>query len=152
LHPATTTTAPPRRIILVGNPNVGKSVIFSLLTGQYVTVSNYPGTTVEVSRGRARGWADGTEVIDTPGMRELELCGIVPAELRHYYRDFTGPAAACEYGTCLHVDEERCGVRDAVESGDVHADRYESYLRSYEQVCESDRARREQTNGGKRAR
>ena len=38
------------KIVLVGNPNVGKSVIFGLLTGKYVTVSNYPGTTVEVSR------------------------------------------------------------------------------------------------------
>jgi ribosome biogenesis GTPase / thiamine phosphate phosphatase len=96
--------------------------------------------------------AGGAEVIDTPGMRELELCGIAPAELRQYYRDFAGPAAACEYDTCLHVDEDRCGVRDAVESGVVHADRYESYLRTYEQVCESDRARREQATGGKRAR
>ena len=34
------------RIVLAGNPNVGKSVIFGLLTGQYATVSNYPGTTV----------------------------------------------------------------------------------------------------------
>jgi ribosome-binding ATPase YchF (GTP1/OBG family) len=40
--------------LLVGNPNVGKSVIFSYLTGKYVTVSNYPGTTVEVSRGKLR--------------------------------------------------------------------------------------------------
>jgi len=36
-------------IVLVGNPNVGKSVLFSLLTRRYVTVSNYPGTTVEVA-------------------------------------------------------------------------------------------------------
>ena len=47
------------RIALVGNPNVGKSVIFGLLTGKYVTVSNYPGTTVEVSKGVARGLAAG---------------------------------------------------------------------------------------------
>ena len=39
------------KIILVGNPNVGKSVIFGLLTNKYVTVSNYPGTTVEISYG-----------------------------------------------------------------------------------------------------
>ncbi len=35
------------KVALVGNPNVGKSVIFGLLTGKYVTVSNYPGTTVD---------------------------------------------------------------------------------------------------------
>lgn len=60
------------RIFLVGNPNVGKSVLFNLLTGAYTTVSNYPGTTVEVSRGVWRappgtGW----EVVDTPGMYSL---------------------------------------------------------------------------------
>ena len=50
------------RIALAGNPNVGKSAIFSLLTGRYVTVSNYPGTTVEVSRGNATIDAMATEV------------------------------------------------------------------------------------------
>lgn len=40
-----------KKAVLVGNPNVGKSVIFRLLTGSYALVSNYPGTTVEVSRG-----------------------------------------------------------------------------------------------------
>ena len=37
------------KVILIGNPNVGKSALFGLLTGKYVTVSNYPGTTVEVT-------------------------------------------------------------------------------------------------------
>jgi len=59
------------KIVLVGNPNVGKSVIFRILTGNYVMVSNFPGTTVEVSRGRMR--LDGTlyEVVDTPGINSL---------------------------------------------------------------------------------
>ncbi len=58
-------------LVLVGNPNVGKSVIFGCLTGRYATVSNYPGTTVEVARGRftARGRAFG--VIDSPGVNSL---------------------------------------------------------------------------------
>ena len=58
-------------IALVGSPNVGKSVIFNALTGTYVTVSNYPGTTVEVSHGRWKA-ADGEyRVVDTPGMYSL---------------------------------------------------------------------------------
>ena len=60
-----------RKIILVGNPNVGKSVLFQCLTGQYATVSNYPGTTVEVTRGRARIGQGEFEVVDTPGMYSL---------------------------------------------------------------------------------
>lgn len=54
-------------IALVGHPNVGKSVIFQRLTGQKVTVSNYPGTTVEISRGAVRALPD-TVLVDTPGL------------------------------------------------------------------------------------
>ena len=61
----------PRRILLVGSPNVGKSALFNRLTGQYVTVSNYPGTTVEISKGRSKVLAGRCEVVDTPGMYSL---------------------------------------------------------------------------------
>lgn len=59
------------KIALVGNPNVGKSVLFNIFTGAYVTVSNYPGTTVEVSRGKGRIGDKQYEIIDTPGMYSL---------------------------------------------------------------------------------
>ena len=58
-------------IILIGNPNVGKSVIFNYLTGKYVTVSNYPGTTVEVTRGVLSGPQKHCQVVDTPGVNSL---------------------------------------------------------------------------------
>jgi len=51
-------------LVLAGNPNVGKSVVFGLLTGTYVEVSNFPGTTVEITRGRHGGY----DVLDTPGV------------------------------------------------------------------------------------
>ncbi|MEW6424815.1 MAG: ferrous iron transport protein B [Bacillota bacterium] len=53
-----------RRIVLAGNPNTGKSVFFNYLTGMYVDVSNYPGTTLEIYSGRL----DSDVVIDTPGV------------------------------------------------------------------------------------
>ena len=59
------------KIVLVGNPNVGKSVIFGLLTGKYVTVSNYPGTTVEVSRAFSTFNKKKALIIDTPGTNSL---------------------------------------------------------------------------------
>jgi ferrous iron transport protein B len=58
-------------VVLVGNPNVGKSVLFNALTGAYVTVSNYPGTSVEVSRGSATIHGRSWQVIDTPGMYSI---------------------------------------------------------------------------------
>lgn len=60
-----------RRIILVGNPNVGKSVLFNALTGAYTTVSNYPGTSVEISRGHAELGGGRYAILDTPGMYSL---------------------------------------------------------------------------------
>ncbi len=51
-------------IVLAGNPNVGKSVVFNSLTGSYVTVSNFPGTTVEVLHGKLGD----RDVVDTPGV------------------------------------------------------------------------------------
>ncbi|MFW6279340.1 MAG: ferrous iron transport protein B, partial [Bacillota bacterium] len=53
-----------KRIVLVGNPNVGKSIFFNYLTGSYVAVSNYPGTTLDISSGYYNDYA----VIDTPGV------------------------------------------------------------------------------------
>ncbi|MCX6544576.1 MAG: ferrous iron transporter B [Acidobacteria bacterium] len=64
--------ARPLRIALVGNPNVGKSVLFGRLTGQYAIVSNYPGTTVAVTNGRALIGAEVCDLIDTPGVNALE--------------------------------------------------------------------------------
>ena len=62
----------PLRIALVGNPNVGKSLVFGRLTGRYATVSNYPGTTVGVTRGRALIGAEVCDLLDTPGVNALD--------------------------------------------------------------------------------
>ncbi len=60
-----------KRLLLVGNPNVGKSVIFSRLTGARVIASNYPGTTVEFTKGKADLGGEPAEVIDVPGTYTL---------------------------------------------------------------------------------
>lgn len=70
-EPGSESTNLDRKIAIVGNPNVGKSVIFNSLTGAYVTVSNYPGTTVGISRGKGRVNGKTLEVVDTPGMYSL---------------------------------------------------------------------------------
>ncbi len=63
--------SPQKRVAIVGSPNVGKSLIFNRLTGVYVTVSNYPGTTVEVFRGCTVIEGVHYEIVDTPGMYSL---------------------------------------------------------------------------------
>jgi len=60
------------RILLVGNPNVGKSVLFSRLTGTHIIASNYPGTTVGFTKGYVKLGEEQAEVIDVPGSYTLE--------------------------------------------------------------------------------
>jgi len=60
------------KILLMGNPNVGKSALFSRITGVRVTISNYPGTTVEFTRGHLKLGEDQAEVVDVPGTYTLE--------------------------------------------------------------------------------
>ncbi len=67
-HSALTST---RFGVLVGNPNVGKSLLFKHLTGRYVTVSNYPGTTVEVAKGEVTVQGETYDLIDSPGTQTL---------------------------------------------------------------------------------
>jgi ferrous iron transport protein B len=64
--------ARPLKVVLVGNPNVGKSVIFGCLTGRYATVSNYPGTTVGITSGRGMVGAEVCDIVDSPGVNALE--------------------------------------------------------------------------------
>src|ERR1044071_3033291 len=71
-HHVVTLRVRPLRVALVGQPNVGKSVVFGRLTGRYVTVSNYPGTTVAVTKGRALVGNEVCDVIDTPGVNALD--------------------------------------------------------------------------------
>ncbi len=59
------------KIVLIGNPNVGKSSLFNALSGSYTLVSNYPGTSVEITHGKARIGEREYEIIDTPGMYSL---------------------------------------------------------------------------------
>ncbi|MBW1714926.1 MAG: ferrous iron transporter B [Deltaproteobacteria bacterium] len=61
-----------RKILLVGNPNVGKSVLFSRLTGVHATASNYPGTTISYTQGFLKLGEEKVEVIDVPGTYTLE--------------------------------------------------------------------------------
>jgi ferrous iron transport protein B len=67
----TATESGERKLLLIGNPNVGKSLLFGALTNRYVTVSNYPGTTVELTTAKATVAGAARVVIDTPGTNGL---------------------------------------------------------------------------------
>lgn len=73
---------------------------------------------------------EGGYVADTPGLRELALWAVPEEELDHFFPEFGPFLGRCRYGnSCTHSHEPGCAVRDAVETGEVSRERYDSYLR-----------------------
>ncbi|MDR0993758.1 MAG: ribosome small subunit-dependent GTPase A [Verrucomicrobiota bacterium] len=71
-----------------------------------------------------------TFIIDTPGVRRFAPDGVSVRELALYMREFAPFAGSCAFGaSCSHTGEKGCAIIEAVESGRIHVDRYESYLR-----------------------
>lgn len=73
--------------------------------------------------------AGGFTVIDTPGIRELDIALIPPADLRFYFPEFKVVQEGCAFPSCVHQHEPGCAVKAALERGEIDADRYESYSR-----------------------
>jgi ribosome biogenesis GTPase len=70
-----------------------------------------------------------TFIADTPGIRELGLYEIDPADLDFYFIEMKEFLHDCRYPNCTHDHEPACAVRAAVEAGKIHPERYDSYLR-----------------------
>jgi len=134
-----------RTAVFVGQSGVGKSSILNVLA---------PGLDLRVgdlSQKHDRGnhttnfsvllpLETGLRIIDTPGIRELELAEVLPEEVGFHFRDFAPYMQSCSYQPCLHDDEPQCAVAEAVQQGDIHADRYESYLRILQELRETRKA------------
>ncbi|MCJ7622785.1 MAG: ribosome small subunit-dependent GTPase A, partial [Anaerolineaceae bacterium] len=119
---------------LAGPSGTGKS---SLLNA----VQPHLGLAVrEVSRATSKGrhttvvrelfpLEEGGYVADMPGLRSLSLWDMEPEELDGYFPELRSLVAHCKFNDCTHQEEPECAVRAAVEAGEVHYERYESYLR-----------------------
>ncbi|MEM8932739.1 MAG: ribosome small subunit-dependent GTPase A [Acidobacteriota bacterium] len=118
----------------VGHSGVGKS---SLINALDPAVGAKTGAvSAALSKGRHTTTrsslyelGDGIRVVDTPGIRELGLADLSAEELREYFPDLAELSAGCRFSNCTHDHEPRCAVRTAVETGELAASRYATYLR-----------------------
>jgi ribosome biogenesis GTPase / thiamine phosphate phosphatase len=117
-----------------GQSGVGKSsllnLIYPYLNLKIGEISNYTSkgthttvTSVMVFVG------NGTYIIDTPGVREIDPFGIRKEDLGHYFKEFVSFISKCRFNTCTHHHEPGCAVINAVENGNISDERYDSYLR-----------------------
>jgi ribosome biogenesis GTPase len=125
-------------VALLGSSGVGKSTLINTLTGDHqdtraVREDDQRGRHTTTSRSMHRlpkgGW-----LVDTPGMRELQLVDVGDA-LDDVFAEITALASNCRFGDCAHESEPGCAVQEAIASGSLDADR----LRRYRKLQSEDR-------------
>ena len=146
--------APGRTAALLGSSGVGKSTIINRLAGSDIR------RTQEVRPADSRGRHTTTHrelimlpggglIVDTPGMRELQLWDASDA-VRETFDDIEAFAADCHFTDCRHRDEPRCAVKAAVAEGKLRADRLESYVKLQSELSQLARQQEERARKTKR--
>ena len=143
---------------LLGSSGVGKSTIINRLVGREVQKTRH----IRESDSKGRHTTshrqlvflpNGGFLIDTPGMRELQLWDVGEA-VKETFDDIEALALECRFSDCRHRDEPRCAVKTAVEEGRLSASRLESYVKLQDELehlarQQDQRAQIEQKRRGK---
>lgn len=123
-----------KKTLISGHSGVGKSTLINQLS------KNIQQRTSEISDFSAKGTHtttfaemfqlnEHTFIIDTPGIKELGLVNMEPEELSDYFVEMRALRSSCKFGgRCLHMNEPKCAVREAVTSGSIAQSRYDSYV------------------------
>lgn len=120
--------------VFLGSSGAGKSTLTNWLCGRQIQTVNAVRT--DDDRGRHTTTnrelivlPGGGVIIDTPGMRELQLWAASDSSLDHSFSDVEALAANCRFSDCTHQSEPGCAVQKALKDGRLSAERYRSYLK-----------------------
>lgn len=134
-----------KRAIFVGHSGVGKSTLTNALMNFNEIKTGDVGN--KSLRGRHTTtsskfyyWNDHSSIIDTPGIRALDVSSFQPSEVQYYFPEFLN-YLNCKYRSCDHVEvkTEDCGVKTAVKDGLIKSSRYESYVRIMEDLTQNEK-------------
>ncbi len=132
------------RTVLVGHSGVGKTTLLNAIDSELdlpvrpVNRKTGKGTHM-TSVARLLRLSSGDWVIDTPGVRELDIIDLAPSDLEAQFPEFLPLLENCEKDNCSHRSEPGCAIKRAVEAGEVHPRRHESYLAMFESLMKAER-------------
>ena len=125
-----------KQAIFVGNSGVGKSSLTNAIMEEESIKTSHVSD--KSKRGRHTTttskyyvWEEDSSIIDTPGIRSLDVSTLSPMEIQDYFPELNNWKTKCKYRNCLHYKEpfDLCMVKQAVANGFINSNRYESYLR-----------------------
>ena len=131
-----------KKTLIGGHSGVGKSTfinaIFPELNLKTQDVSGWSGKGLHTTTfAEMHELPFGGQVIDTPGIRELGLADIAKQEVSGYFPEMKLLINDCQYNNCMHLNEQDCAIKDAVNKGTISIDRYLSYLNIVDSLKEN---------------
>jgi len=122
-----------------GNSGVGKSTLINSIFNSDVTLEG------EISKKNKRGKNTTTSIklyeidkntyiADTPGFSTFSIEEIESKNLYKYFKEFKDKAQACEFVGCTHIKEENCGIKKAIQNGEINKSRYDRFCKIYEEL------------------
>ena len=126
-----------------GNSGVGKSTLINGIFNKNITQEG------EISKKNKRGKNtttsvklyeidENTYIADTPGFSTFDISETESKELCNYFKEFKKFISDCEFIGCTHIKEENCGIKKAVENGNIDKNRYERFCKIYNQLKEKE--------------
>lgn len=124
---------------LAGPSGVGKSSIMNMLNPDANMDTGVISKKIERGKHTTRHSeiipvGEDTYLVDTPGFSSIYFYDMEPEELKDYYKEFIEYEPFCKFGGCNHIGERECGIKQAVEQGEIAKSRYENYRLFYEEL------------------
>ncbi|KEY19487.1 ribosome small subunit-dependent GTPase A [Kaistella antarctica] len=128
--------------VFFGHSGSGKSTLVNSMQPEFnIKTSEISSTHLKgkhtTTFAQMHFWNFGGSVIDTPGVREFAMIDVQKEEIQHYFPEIFKTGRKCKFHNCMHINEPKCAVLEAIEAGEIEETRYITYLKIMEEAEEN---------------